>query len=146
MLIEVLVSVSIFVFGILSLAGVHANAIQSLAAAKNRMIANQLAGEVLSMLWVGNSRLAEFAHHPISASNGSSCDFSGAESGHASDASSQLFGILKRIETALPNASAERQQIVVESGGQVRVTICWREPSSDDWQFAQLEATVVGKD
>ena len=121
-LIEVLIAILIFSFGILGLVGIQANAIKQSGDAKLRTDASYLVGQIISHMWIDRSNLASYVHFPA----GNNCTFTGSASTAANV--SGWLGSTGQSGTvsALPNATA---QIIVETGTNlVTVTVCWRAP------------------
>jgi type IV pilus assembly protein PilV len=119
-LIEVLVSLLVFAFGVLTLVGLQASAIRFATDAQHRAEATFLADQLLGRMLISDpATIASFDHH---ATGTVACVPSGAASTHA-----VVAEWLKDVSAALPNAPADKQQIVVDATtGQVMVRLCWR--------------------
>lgn len=126
-LLEAMIALLVFSFGILGLVGMQALAIKSTSDAKFRADASFLANQIIAEMWAAIPRdslaaanqavLAGFAHHPA----GAVCGPSGAATGNGT-----ATAWLAEVNRVLPNAAASRQQIVVDAAtGQVTVSICW---------------------
>lgn len=103
MLLEVLLSILIFSFGILGLVGLQAVAIQNSSNAEERTIAANLANDIVSQMWLRKS---------------------------SSTANPSLSGDIvlwqaRVTASGLPNAAGN----VVEAGNVTTVTITWKSPS-----------------
>jgi len=124
-LLEALIAIVIFSFGILGMVSLQANAIKQAGDAKMRSDASYLADQMISQMWIDRSNLADYIHFSTTVSD---CHFSGTASTSANV--TNWLGSTSTLEpgtvNALPNASA---QIQAEPGtGLVTVTICWRAP------------------
>lgn len=126
-IVEVLLAVLIFSFGILGVINLQANAIKLNADSKLRSDASYLAGQIISQMWIDRSNLADYAHKAA----GDNCSFTGAAA--SSTHVTTWIGALNRPGTllgSLPNATS---QIKVETGtNQVTVTVCWRAPQETE--------------
>ena len=120
-IVEVLIAVLIFSFGILGVINLQANAIKLNADAKLRTDASYLAGQIISQMWIDRPNLADYIHY----SGGSNCAFTGSAA--TSDKVTAWLGTAAQPGTllgSLPNASS---QIKFETGtNMVTVTVCWR--------------------
>jgi type IV pilus assembly protein PilV len=119
-LIESLVAILIFSFGLLGLIGLQAASIKNTAEAKYRADAAYLANQIIGEMWSDNpANLASYAHNPTA--GGTPCTPAAAASGNA-----KVTTWLGNINSSLPGAASTMQQIVVNAGtGQVTVTVCW---------------------
>lgn len=119
MLLEALIAILIFSFGILGLVGLQANAINLSTDARYRTDAALLANQLIGRLSVASpASAAGFAHRPTGAT---SCAPSGSDSGDAA-----VTAWLTEVEQTLPGASSSKQQVTVDtSNNVVVVTICW---------------------
>jgi type IV pilus assembly protein PilV len=131
LLLEVLVAVLVFSIGVLGLVVMQGTALQMSSEARARASATYLANQLVAQLWLDRGRLSEYGHMP----DGSACKVSGA-------ASPKLAGWLASVESTLPAATADHQQVQV-SGNQVTITLCWKPPKKD-WQQYELVAYVSG--
>jgi type IV pilus assembly protein PilV len=122
-LIEVLVSVLIFAFGVLGLVGVQATAIKMSTDAQQRAEATFLADQLLARMLISDAgTAATFAHKPGGTTK---C----APTGTAST-NTVVMGWLAEVTSTFPRASSEEQQIIV-SGDQVTVKLCWKNAEDD---------------
>ena len=122
MLLEAMIAILIFSFGILGLIGLQANAISLSTDAKYRADAALLANQLIGRLAVADPAVAaSFAHRP----NGSTvCAPVGKNS-----TSSVLTGWLAEVNATLPNAGSAKQQVIVNTTTKVVViTLCWQAP------------------
>ncbi len=121
-LLEALIAILIFSFGIIGLVGAQAAAIKSAADAKLRTDASYLAGQIISRMWGDRANLADYAHF----TGGSNCSFTGAAAASANVTEWLGSATLPGTVGYLPNGAA---QIVVDTGtNMVTVTVCWRAP------------------
>jgi type IV pilus assembly protein PilV len=119
-LIEVLVSLLVFAFGVLALVGLQGVAIRFSTDAQNRADATFLADQLLGRMLISDpATIATFAHH---ATGNAKCAPTGAASGNA-----VVTEWLDEVANLLPGATAAEQQIAVNAGtGQVTVRLCWQ--------------------
>ncbi|MFZ5512003.1 MAG: type IV pilus modification PilV family protein [Pseudomonadota bacterium] len=127
-LLEALVAILVFSFGVLAIVGLQASSIKSSSDAKYRADAAFLANQILGMMWAdARANLSSYAHR----SSGANCNFNGG-SGNANVIS--WLGTAADPGTvvgSLPGATTDNQQITVDAAtGLVTVTICWRMPQS----------------
>lgn len=117
-LLESLVAILIFSFGLLGLIGLQAASIKNTAEAKYRADAAFLANQIIGEMWADNiANLASYAHRPT----GGGCAPTGTASGNA-----KVTTWLANINATLPGAASTKQQIVVNAANNlVTVTICW---------------------
>jgi len=137
-IVEVLLAVLIFSFGILGVINLQANAIKLNADSKLRTDASYLAGQIISQMWIDRSNLDEYEHKP----NGSNCTFTGSASSSAHVTS--WIGTAARRGTllgSLPNATA---QIKVTTTNEVTVTVCWRAPQETETHNFTSTALISG--
>ncbi|MEJ7807581.1 MAG: hypothetical protein WKG03_16860 [Telluria sp.] len=138
-IIEVLLAVLIFSFGILGVLILQANAIKMNADAKLRSDASYLAGQIISQMWVDRANLADYAHY----TGGSGCIFTG--SGGASANVTSWVGTAAKAGTVLGSLPNARSQIKVETGTNlVTVTVCWRAPQEDETHNFTSTALISG--
>ena len=125
-LIEALVAVLVFSFGILALVSMQSASIRSTADAIYRADASFLANQIIGQMWVAApATLAAFSNGPSATAAGAeACPSGGAVSGEAAVAS-----WLADVDRLLPEAVDSRQQITVV-GDVVTVRVCWRDKSA----------------
>lgn len=118
-LIEILVTLLVFAFGVLGLVGLQASAIRFSTDAQQRADAAFLADQILARMLIADpTTAASFGHHPT----GGACTPTGSASTNAI-----VTGWLGEVEKVLPFAEAAAQQIVVNTAtNQVTVRLCWR--------------------
>jgi type IV pilus assembly protein PilV len=102
-LIEVLVAMTIFSFGILGMLGMHARAISSFSDVKYRTDAALLTDSLLNDIWVNRNNLANYAY---------------AGSGTVP----LIQPWLSQVNATLPNGNAT----VTVAGSTVQVTVTWQ--------------------
>lgn len=123
-LIEVLVAVLIFAFGILGLVGLQGTAIRFSTDAQQRAEATFLADQLLArMLIADRATAATFAHKP---GGTTACAPTGAAS-----TNTIVTEWLAEVAAAFPLAAADEQQIVIELPDEVTVKLCWQNGASD---------------
>jgi len=160
-ILEALVAILIFAFGILGLVALSSQAISSQSDAEYRTVAANLANEIASTITLGVNRcaacvvssdvatqitnsLAAYAHHPT----GATCAFTGAASANAD----VLAWVTKIIPAAgaplLPGAADTGLQVSIPvnndpntgvSRNEVDITVCWKGPKD----IAQRHYTLV---
>lgn len=138
-LIEALMAIVIFSFGVLGLVSLQANAIKNAGDSKFRADAGYLASQIISQMWVDRSNIDDYVHF----TGGSACTFTGTAA-TSSNVTSWLGDATKPgTVNYLPNATA---QIVVEAGStkQVTVTICWRAPQETNSHNFSSTALISG--
>jgi type IV pilus assembly protein PilV len=125
MLIEVLVAILIFAFGVLSVVGLQVNAIKQSSGAKYRTDASLLANDLIGKMWVTDRSFTTL-----------STQFSTAGTAYAN--------WLPSVEAALPGAAAHAPTVDIVSvpagiagelpSSRVTITVFWKapnEPASD---------------
>lgn len=119
-LMEILVSLLVFAFGVLALVGLQGSAVRYSTDAQLRADATFLADQLLGrMLIADRTSPSTFQHH---ATDGATCAPSGAAA-----TSATVTDWLEEVARVLPNASADNQQVKVDAATwQVTVTLCWR--------------------
>jgi type IV pilus assembly protein PilV len=123
MLIESLMAIAIFSFGILALIGMQAATIKQAGDAKLRADASYLAGQMISRMWVDRSNLASYAHQ----TGGTLCAFTGTNA--SSTEVSKWLGADDKKGTLLGTLPSASSQILVDTGtNRVTVTVCWQSP------------------
>lgn len=117
-LIEILVALLVFAFGVLGLVGLQANAIRFSTDAQQRADATFLADQLLGRMLISDrTTAATFAHYPTGATM---CAPTGSASTNA--VVTEWLGEVQRVLNGAP----EDQQIVVDAvTGQVTVRLCW---------------------
>lgn len=123
-MLEVLIAILVFSFGILGLLGLEANAVRVVLAAKNRADASNLVGQIVGQMWADRANLAAYAHNATSGT--SACAPSGLASTNAN-----VISWLNQVAIAMPGATAATQQITIGSGNVVTVTVCWKLPQEN---------------
>lgn len=142
-IIEVLIAVLVFSFGILGVIHLQASAIKLNADAKLRSDASYLAGQIISQMWIDRSHLANYIHYPDGTPASTGCTFTGS-AGSSAHVTSWVGAADKpgSVMHSLPNAAA---QIKVETGtNQVTVTVCWRSPQEDETHNFTSTALISG--
>lgn len=119
-LIEILVALLVFAFGVLGLVGLQASAISFSTDAQQRADATFMADQLLGRMLISDpSTAATFAHRPTGTTI---CAPTGAASTNA-----VVTEWLSEVARVLPNAASTDQQVVVDATtGQVTVRLCWR--------------------
>lgn len=121
-LLEALVAILIFSFGVLALVALQAVSVKNSIDAKYRSDASYLANQIVAQMWVDRANLDSYAHYAA----GSVCAYSGTASALAS-----VTGWVSQVAALLPGTSATTTQIQVNTVGgakRVKVTVCWKVP------------------
>ena len=122
-LMEALVALVVFSFGVLGLLGLQATSIKNSGDAKYRSDASYLANQIVAQMWIDRSNIDDYAHYAA----GPVCAFTGSASANAN-----VTGWLTQISSLLPGASSTNIQIQVTTPAantkQVKVTVCWQTP------------------
>ena len=138
-IVEVLLAVLVFSFGILGVINLQANAIKMNADAKLRSDASYLAGQIISQMWVDRANLADYAHF----TQGTACTFTGSTA-NSSNVTSWVgaSATAGTVLGSLPNATS---QIKIETGtNMVTVKICWRAPQETETHNFTSTALISG--
>lgn len=138
-IVEVLMAVLIFSFGILGVINLQANAIKLNADSKLRSDASYLAAQIISQMWIDRPNLADYIHY----AGGTGCTFTGS-AGTSANVTSWVGAANKpgSVLGSLPNATS---QIKVETGtNMVAVTVCWRAPQETQTHNFTSTALISG--
>lgn len=138
MLLESLISIAIFSIGVLGLIGLQAAAIKSTGDARERAVAAFYANQLIGYMWSdARANLSSYAHN----TNASDCG-GFAVSGPASTNTNVKDIWIPAIEGEFSGAV---QQIRVDAGNVVVVTMCWkRSPEEDDFHSFTTVAQIRG--
>ena len=122
-LLEALVSVVIFSFGMLAMISMQSAAVRSTADAKYRADASFLTNQIIGEMWgVAPTSWADYSN-VAAADDVGNCDSNADTDGSASDWQ-------ESVKDMLPGADKARQKILVSAGGLVTVRVCWLDRSS----------------
>lgn len=116
-LLEAMVAVVVFSFGLLALISMQSAAVRSTIDAKHRADASFLANQVIGQMW-GADSAAGFSN--VVVGNAGNCDANAEEDGSSSDWQDA-------VEKLLPGAEKARQKIFVSAQGVVTVRVCWQD-------------------
>ncbi len=108
-LIEVLVAMTIFAFGILGMLGMQARAISELSDAKYRTDATLLADALINDIWADRANIGNYAY------------------GGSGTVPTSVQPWLSEVQATLPSA---RATVAVAGGNQVTVTVQWQSLNS----------------
>ena len=125
-LIEVLVSILVFSFGILGAVALQAAAIKMSTDAQQRAEATFLADQLLARMLIADPATAStFAHHPDGTTT---CAPTGAASTNPI-----MTEWLSEVTATFPRVSADAQQVIVSGtpANEVTVKLCWKNGESD---------------
>jgi type IV pilus assembly protein PilV len=123
-LIETLVALLLFAFGVVSMVALQAASVGFAGQAKSRSDAAFLAEQIVGQMWADKrSNLSSYAHN----ASGALCNFTGSASANTS-VTSWLGNATKpgSVFHSLPGASASYYQILVGTDKKVQVTLCWK--------------------
>lgn len=138
-IVEVLLAILIFSFGILGVIHLQATAIKLNADSKLRSDASYLAGQIISQMWIDRSHLDDYAHN----ASGSNCAFTGSASTSAHV--TNWVGTISKVGSVLHSLPNATSQIKVETGtNMVTVTICWRTPQETETHNFTSTALISG--
>jgi type IV pilus assembly protein PilV len=132
-LLEGLISILIFSFGLLGLVGLQAASIRNSADANYRADATFLANQVVGQMWADRGGLASYA-------NGGAAGSAPCTSG-ALSANANVTAWTARVAQFLPGATASVQQIAI-AGNAATVTVCWRGPQDTSYHNVRLTANL----
>jgi Tfp pilus assembly protein PilV len=122
-LLEGLISILIFSFGILALVGMQAAAIKSTSEAKYRTDASFLANQLIGQMWVDDKGTLQTKYQ----TGGSG------------------YGTWKtQVEATLPGASTNAPTVVFAANNQVTVTVRWQSPGESVPHRFIMRAQVNG--
>lgn len=139
-LIEAMVAVVIFSFGLLALISMQSAAVRSTTDAKYRTDASFLANQIIGQMWgVANASLNNFANGvATTAANAATCPSGG---GTATAAAATAW--LAAVNGMLPGADNNRQQISVDAAtGQVTVRVCWQDRTAGGYHNHVVTAQI----
>jgi type IV pilus assembly protein PilV len=126
-LIEVLVSVLVFSFGVLAMVNMQATAIKMSTDAQQRAEATFLADQLLARMLIADSASApSFAHNPAGTT---ACAPTIAPSTNPS-----VVEWLQEVTETFPRATSNEQQVIVSGvpADEVTVKLCWKNGENDD--------------
>jgi type IV pilus assembly protein PilV len=141
-LLEVMIAILIFSFGILGLMGLQAASISNSSASRYRTEASFLANQLIGELWANRATVEAnktlFAHHPTGGTGAALC----APSGNAA----QNLVVINWLNDVakLPGATAARQQVRIANDMMVTITICWQPPGETGFRNHIEVAQLVG--
>lgn len=151
-MLEALIGILIFSFGVLAMIALQAKAIAVQADAQYRIEAANFADQILGQInlnvaremgtgTVNTADLLTFSHQ--GAGVATSCNFSGAVSSNPS-VIAWASAINSTASTVLPGSTTAMQQIAISTTDSNRVTvvICWQAPNDPATRFHRLIAYV----
>jgi type IV pilus assembly protein PilV len=143
-LLEALIAILIFSFGLLGLIGIQASAVGLSIDAKYRADAAYLANQIVSQMWVDRANLDGYAHH----AGGNACAPTGGASGNTKVHNGANSGSWTyQVAQSLPGATEDKQQIKVTTVGttrRVEVALCWKRPQETTWH-SHLTTTQINQ-
>lgn len=139
-LLEALIAILIFSFGILAIMGLQAVAISDVRDAKYRSDATFLADQIIGQMWTDWANLDDYALN----TGGSNCSFSGGSSASGTTASN-ISGWESQVSALLPQSATAQHQISVNTAtNTVTVTICWKAAQDADYRRHSVTAQIQG--
>ncbi|MEK6664246.1 MAG: type IV pilus modification protein PilV [Pseudomonadota bacterium] len=140
-LLEGLISILIFSFGILAIAGLQGTTINTSRDAKFRNDAAFLANQMSGYVWTdrnngGTNNIAAYGFNAGAAT----CAAGAAAPG----APANLVSWLADVAATLPQATANRQRIVVGANNLVTITVCWRSPQDATYHSHTVTTQING--
>lgn len=143
-LLEALIAILIFSFGILAIMGLQAAAINDVRDTKYRSDAALLANQIIGHMWTDDpaNNLNNYALN----TGGANCAFNGgAAAPGSSQALTNVNNWLAQIAAVLPGTAAAPPQITVNGATQtVTVTVCWRAPQDGTPHNHSVTAQIKG--
>jgi type IV pilus assembly protein PilV len=121
MLLEALVGILIFSFGVLGLVGLQASMTKAQTSAKSRADASYLASEIVGSMWLDTPNLASYAT--------ASC------ASHA-----RCEALSNKVAAVLPGGEAD---IEILGGGVVKITITWTLPNEGTHRYITETAIQI---
>lgn len=141
-LIEVLISILLFSFGVLALVGLQASTISYSRDAKYRADAAFLAEQIIGVMWADQrSNLASYAHNV----SGTNCAFSGGASSNAKVTS--WIGAATTegsVLGTLPGTTNSNLQIIIGANNLVTVRVCWKSPQDTAYHNHVAVSQILG--
>lgn len=146
-LLEALIAILIFSFGILALIGLQAAAINDVRDAKFRADAAFLANQIVGLMWSDDpdNNLTSYALN----TGGANCVFNGgAAAPGGSQAAINIANWENQVAQTLPGTTTAQRQIVVDGvTREVTVTLCWQaaqDVSSGAYRSHTISTLVKG--
>ncbi len=141
-LLEALIAILIFTFGLLGLIGIQASAVGLSIDAKYRADAAYLANQIVSQMWLDRANMDSYAHH----ATGNACSPTGAASANTKVHNGTTSGSWTyQVSRSLPGATEGKQQIKLTTVGttrRVEVALCWKRPQETVWH-SHLTTTQI---
>ncbi len=119
-LIEVLVAMTIFAFGVLGMLGLQARAMSEASDSRYRTDAALLSDALINQVWDDRANIANYAY------------------GGSGTAPAAVQGWLNQVQVALPKGNAI---VTVNGGNQVAVQVTWQPPNAPQHQHTEI-ATI----
>lgn len=146
-LLEALIAILIFSFGILAIMGLQAAAINDVRDTKYRSDAAFLADQIIAHMWTstpndpitGISNLNQYAFN----TGGANCTFNGGfANARPAAVTNNVNNWGTDIQGQLPGSTVAQRQIIVGANNMVTVTICWRAPQDAAGTFHNHTVTA----
>lgn len=141
MLLEALVSILLFSIAILGLAGLQARGIEVVRDAEYRAQASYFANQIVGLMWADRFQVPLYALNPGA---GVACTAGANQTAHPV-VGAWLQGLAgDGVVGALPGAANLLQQIEVQPGNFVTVTVCWQAPQDAAPHAFTMTAQIQG--
>ena len=137
-LLEGMISILIFSFGILAIASLQGSAINNSRDAKFRNDAAFLANQISAYMWADRNNLAAYNFN---------ADADICAAGDAAPiAPTNLVSWLADVNATLPQAIANRQSVSVDvgAGNLVVITVCWQSPQDATYRNHTVTTQING--
>lgn len=143
-LLEALIAIVIFSFGVLGLIAMQAAAIKQSNDAHMRATASYLANQIISQTWIDRSNLARYIYQETGdvPASGGACVFTGSPVVSDSNVDRWLGATTKpdTVLGALPNARAQIKVVAKL----ITVTLCWKAPAEATYHNFTSTALISG--
>ena len=145
-LLEALIAIVIFSFGILGMIAMQAAAIRQSDDIQRRAKAAYLANQIISQAWIDRTNLNDYIYQEAGSvgANGAACSFTGTSPALSANVGVWLGDTAKpdTVLGALPGASAQIK--VGTTSNVISVTICWKTPSEPTYHNFTSTSLITG--
>jgi type IV pilus assembly protein PilV len=146
-LLEALIAIVIFSFGILGMIAMQAAAIRQSDDVQRRVKAAYLANQIISQAWIDRTNLNDYIYQETGTgvgANGAACVFTGTSPALSANVGVWLGDAAKpdSVLGALPGASAQIK--VTPISNLITVTICWKAPAESTTHNFTSTALISG--
>ncbi|WP_211443441.1 type IV pilus modification protein PilV [Collimonas humicola] len=134
-LLEGLIAILIFSFGVLAIMGLQISSISGVRDAKFRSDAGLYASQIIGAMWADRNNLSAYSLN----ATGATC-----AAGTSTSATANVTNWLNDVQGGLPGSAAYKQQIVIGSNNVVTVTVCWKSPQDTGPHNFSATAQIQG--